>query len=195
MTEEFEKGAKIERIESKLANPEAALRQVGALMVAESQRAFRDQKFGEQAWDARKGKINVFGIIADFYEGKKSPPARRFESRPVLRDTGRLAASIAFRMAGVDVVEVGSNLPYAPVLHHGGEIESKPINQQVRDALAAWLKSKGRGYRKQLGWLLNKKFEGKTLKGRVPARPIVGITPQTIEDVREAVAVKIMEAK
>ena len=65
----------------------------------------------------------------------------------------------------------------------------------LRDALAAWLKSKGRGYRKQLGWLLNKKFEGKTLKGRVPARPIVGITPQTIEDVREAVAVKIMEAK
>lgn len=85
MTEEFEKGAKIERIESKLANPEVALRQVGALMVAESQRAFRDQKFGEKAWDARKGKINVFGIIADFYEGKKSPPARRFESRPASR--------------------------------------------------------------------------------------------------------------
>ena len=191
---DFEKGAKIERWEKNLDSPDVALRQVGALMVAESQRSFRDQKFGEDAW-APRGKINVFGIIADFYEGKKSPPARRFESRPVLRDTGRLAASISFRMAGVDIVEVGSNLPYAPVLHHGGEIESKPINEQVRTALNEWLKSKGRPYRKQLGWLLNKKYEGKTLKGKVPPRPIVGITKQTIEDVKEAVAVKIMEAQ
>ena len=191
---DFEKGAKIERWEKNLDSPDVALRQVGALMVAESQRSFRDQKFGEDAW-APRGKINVFGIIADFYEGKKSPPARRFESRPVLRDTGRLAASISFRMAGVDIVEVGSNLPYAPVLHHGGEIESKPINEQVRTALNEWLKSKGRPYRKQLGWLLNKKYEGKTLKGQVPPRPIVGITKQTIEDVKEAVAVKIMEAQ
>ena len=193
MATEFEKGAKIERWEHNISNPEAALRQVGALMVAESQLAFREQKLGERAWPAR-GPINLFGLIADFYDGKREPPSRRFEARPVLRDTGRLAASIAFRLVGSEIVEVGTNLPYAAVHQHGGQVESKPINDQVRQSLNEWLRGKGRPYRKRLGWLLNKKFAGKTLKGEVEARPFVGITKQTIEDVHEAVHVQIMEA-
>lgn len=191
---EFEKGAKIERIEQALERPEAALKQVGALMVAESQRAFRDQKFGDKPWSPR-GPINVMGIIADFYEGKRSPPARRFEARPALRDTGRLAQSIAFKLVGQDVVEVGSNLPYAGVHHRGGEVESKPINEQVRTLLAAWLKGSGSKYRKALGWILARKFKDKTIKARVHERRLVGITKQTIQDVQTAVAVKIMEAR
>lgn len=188
----FDKGAKIERWEEHLRSPTDALKQIGTIMVAESQEAFRDQKLGDKPWDAR-APVNVFGIIADFHAGKK-PPARRFESRPALKDTGRLAASIAHKLVGTDVVEVGSNLPYAAVQHHGGEVESLPINEQVRTALAAWLKGAGKQHKKALGWLLNKKFKGQKLKQKVPARPFVAITKQTLEDVREIVGVKIMEA-
>ena len=70
------------------------------------------------------------GIIADLHAGKKVPAARRLEPRPALRDTGRLANSIAFRVAG-DSVEVGSNVEYAGTHHHGGETESKPITKKA----------------------------------------------------------------
>ena len=193
MAEEFDPGDKVRRIQRNLEQPTEALTQIGALMVAESQAAFRNQRHGKSEWDARS-PVNTLGIIADFHAGKKAPPARRFESRPALRDTGRLAASIAFKLATADTVEVGSTLPYAAVHHHGGVSESQPINDQVRRLLGAWLKRKGKPYRKRLGWLLNKKFAGETIKTRVPKRPIVGITQQTMEDVREAVGVRIMEA-
>jgi len=194
MAEQVEKGAKIERIERQLDNPTRALKQIGAMMVAESQAAFRDQRFGGVGWPARKAP-NVMGIIADFYEGKPAPPARRFEERPALRDTGRLAASIASRIVSSDTVEVGTNLPYAAALHFGGEVESKPINSAVRSALWNWLKGPGSRWKKRLGWLLNKKFAGRTLKTTVPARPFVGVTSQTMADISEAVGVRICEAE
>lgn len=194
MTVKIDKGAKIERWEQALANPSVALRQIGALMVAESQEAFRNQRFGGQAWPERRVP-NVFGIIQDLYEGKKSIPKRRFEARPALRDTGRLAASIAWQLVGTDAVEVGSNLPYAADHQVGGKVQSKPLNEQVRAGLNAFLKTRtGKKWRPQLGWLLNKKFAGKSIEQTVPARPFVGITDQTIADVQEAVSVKIMEA-
>lgn len=194
MSEEIEKGAKIERWENNLDNPSAALKQVGILMTAESQRAFKEQKLGDKAWEPR-APVNVFGILADFAAGKKEPPARRFEQRPALRDTGRLAASISYKLQGTNIVEVGSNLPYAGVHQHGGPVKSETITPDVRRLLWGWLKGKGRKWRGRLGWLLNKKFEGKQLEGKVPARPIVAITKQTIEDVKEVVGVKIMEAR
>ncbi len=190
----FKKGAKVKRWEKNLDNPQAALKQIGALMTAESQRAFKDQKFGKEPWQPR-GQVNVFGIIADFHAGKRTPPARRFETRPALRDTGRLSASIAFKLLGSKVVEVGSNLPYAGVHHTGGEVESEPITESVQRLLGNWLKNKGSEFKNRLGVLLNKKLRGTTLKMDVPERPIVGITKQTLKDVQEAVGVKIMEAK
>lgn len=189
----FKKGEKVSRIERKLGNPSAALKQIGALMVSESQRAFKLQEFGGKRWDPR-APVNVFGIIADFHAGKRKPPARRFEPRPALRDTGRLASSIAFRVVG-DTVEVGSNLPYASVHQTGGEVESKPITQTVRTNLWAWLKKQSKDLKRRIGWVLNPKFKDKTIKGEVPARPFVGITKQTREFVREAVGVSIMEVE
>jgi phage gpG-like protein len=191
---QFEPGGKVQRIEANLDRPNAALKQIGALMVSESQQAFKAQKFGKDSWEAR-APINVYGIIADFAEGKKKPPDRRFERRPALRDTGRLAASIAFQVISDDTVEVGTNLEYASVHQAGGRIESKKITPAVRKALWAWLKKQGRELKSELGFLLNKKFENKTLVGEVQARPFIGVTQQTIEDVKEAVGVYIMEAK
>lgn len=188
----FQKGAKVERWEKAIDNPSGALTKIGALMVAESQRAFREQKHGRKAWKAR-APVNVYGIIADFTKGS-TPPRRRFETRPVLHDTGRLARSVAFKVSG-NFVEVGTNLDYASVHNFGGPIESQPITKAVQEALNKWLKPKDKGLKKSLGWLLNKKYTGETLTGEVSARRFVGITKSTIEDVREAIGIEIMEVK
>jgi phage gpG-like protein len=189
----FKKGAKVGRWEKALENPQRALKQIGALMVAESQKSFRDQQHGEDKWEPR-APVNAYGIIADFSKGG-TPPARRFESTPALKDTGRLSGSIAFKVNGRSSVSVGSNLPYAGTMQHGGAIESEKISSSVRRALWKWLKDEDKDLKASLGWLLNKKFKNKTLKGETPARPFVGITKNTIEDVREVVGVEIMEVR
>jgi len=187
----FDKGAKVGRWEAGLDNPEAALKQIGALMVAESQRAFKLQAFGKARW-APRAVPNTYGIIADFaLKGRASPPNRRFEPRPALRDTGRLSKSIAFSVAG-NTVTVGTNLDYASVLHSGGQIESKPVTQDVKDKLARFLKGKGRQWASKLGHIFQIKT-GDTKKGTVEARPFIGITKQTLDDVKEAVGVAIFE--
>lgn len=192
---DVEKGAKIEAIERAMVDRSSALKQIGALMVAESQTAFRDQKLGDTAWKERRAP-NVFGLLRDFADGKREPPARRFERRPVLMDTGRLRQSIAWRiMASGDVVEVGTNLPYAAAQHRGGTVESATITKQMQSAIWSWLKGKGKDHKRTLGWLLNRKFTGKKLSQTLPARPIVGITQETVEAVREIVGVSIAEAR
>jgi len=189
----FEKGAKVGRIERNLANPEATLKQIGVLMVAESQRSFKAQQFGDKKWDQR-APVNVFGVIADFHAGKRKPAARRFDRRPALRDTGRLASSIAFQVVG-DTVEVGTNLDYAEVHQTGGETESKPLTSSVRSNLWRWLRKQSSEIKRRLGWVLNKKFRDEKLTQKVPARPFLGITPQTRKTISKMIGVHIMEAK
>lgn len=195
MPTEFDPGDKVRRWKVNLENPTAALKQVGALMVSESQRAFKDQRFGEEPW-APRSPINVFGILADFHAGKKTPPPRRFEPRPALIDKGSaggLISSIAFDVSG-DTVTVGSKLPYAGVHHTGGEVESVPLSEQVQRALGEWLlKVSDDRIFDRLAPLINKRRRGDTLKMRVPERRLVGITKQTIADIKEVVGVEIME--
>lgn len=194
MAQAFEKGAKIERIERNLVSPTVALRQIGAFMVAESTRAFREQQFGDRRWTDRRVP-NIFGIIADFHAGRRAPPARRFEARPALQDTGRLAASMASQLVGTDVVEVGTTIGYASVHHRGGRVESETITDTVRTALWSWLRTRSREIRQRLGWLLSPNFRGKKLTANVPARPMVGITRRTREAIRKIIGVEIMEAR
>lgn len=188
----FDPGDKLRRIAGKLEDPQGALTKIGAMMVAESQRAFKAQEFGGRKWPER-APVNIFGIIADFAAGKKAPPARRFESRPALRDTGRLASSIAFRVSG-DTVEVGTTVEYAGVHQKGGKVESKPLTSAVRTALWAWLKKQARPLQRRIGWVLNKKFIDQKLTQKVPARKFLGITDKTRAMVRGIVGVEIMEA-
>jgi len=186
----FKKGAKVEGWERNLDNPKRVLKQIGILLVGAAQEAFEDQAFNGRAWDAR-AVPNVYGILADLDAGKK-PPARRFEDRPALIDTGRLRSSIAFRTLGTHTVEVGTNVDYGDVHQKGGPIESAPINRQ---RVWAWLKEQSKDLRKELGWLVNEKFDGDTLKGEVEARPFLGITKQLRKDVLRWVGVSIVEVK
>jgi phage gpG-like protein len=190
----FQKGAKVRRWEAALANPIRTLKQIGAMIVSESQKAFRQQKHGDDKWEPR-APVNVYGIIADFANGSK-PPARRFDNSKTLIDTGRLKGSIAPLVVNRDYVLVGTNLEYAHVLHSGGEIESEKITSTVRRGLWKFLKSKkGSEYKEQLGWVLNKKFLDTSLTGEVPARPIVGFTRTLMKDVKTEIGVSILEVK
>jgi phage gpG-like protein len=189
----FEQGAKLKRINRKLTDPKDALKQIGITMVAESQASFKAQKFGRNKWRERS-KVNVFGIISDFAQGRREPPARRFETRPALRDTGRLANSIAFQVKG-RAVEVGTNVPYASLHNFGGVSKSERITSQVRKRLWAWLKKKDEAMRERLGWLVSDAMEGEQLEMRVPKRQFVGITLQTRKDIRKTIGVRIMEVR
>lgn len=190
----FKPGAKFKRWSVAVDDPRRALKQIGALIVSESQEAFKTQQLGKDKWDER-GVPNVYGIIADFHMGKAAPPKRRFESTPALMDTGALKKSIAMRVVSRRVIAVGTKLPYAGVLHKGGPIKSLPITESVQELLQRWLEKKGSAWRDDLEWLLSPDWTGEQLEGEVSARPIVGITKRTIADVKKIVGVEIMEAK
>jgi phage gpG-like protein len=187
------KGAKMKRVEDALRNPKRALNMIGALGVALSQQAFDRQRYGDERWPPR-GKINLFGILADFDRSDSPPPGRRFRERPALKDTGRLLGSINFRVSG-DAVSIGSNQPYAPLHQKGGTTQSVKVTDTVAARLWGWLQKQGPELRKQLGWVLNKKFRGKRIRGQVPARPFVGITRQLRKDVKSVVGVAIFEVR
>jgi len=184
----------MDRFEQKLNNPQAALKQIGALVVSESQRAFKLQKHGANQWRERNSP-NRFGILSDFAAGKRKPPNRRFETRPALMDTGRLSKSIAFKLIGSKLVEIGTNLPYADVHHTGGEVESVPITKQMQQLMFDWLMKQSDEMFEIFGPLLERKMIGKTIKAEVPARPFIGITKQTIADVKEVVGATLLEVK
>lgn len=185
-----DKGLRFRTWERNLQRPEAALKQVGAILTSASQQAFKAQAFGKVQWKPRSVP-NVFGLLADFDQGRTSPPGRRMDPRPALRDTGRLAASISFRLMG-DAVEVGSVLPYASVHNVGGDVESVTITERVQKGLGRWLQRQPKSVQRQLAFLLNPKRRGTRLQGKVPARPFVGLTPQLRKDIREVVGTTIL---
>jgi phage gpG-like protein len=170
----FEQGAKLKRIGNKLVDPSKALKQIGVTMVAESQASFKAQRFGRKA------------------QGRRKPPARRFQTRPALRDTGRLANSIAFQVKG-KIVEVGTNVPYASLHNFGGVSKSEKISGTVRKNLWAWLKKQNKDLKGRLGWLLNRKFKDQKLEQKVPKRQFVGVTLQTRKAIKKTIGVEIME--
>ena len=190
---QFRPGAKVERIQKRLDSPTAALKIAGLLMVAASQRAFRQQGLGKEKWEPR-APINVFGLIADFARGAGAPAQRRFQRRPALMDTGRLSSSISSKIVSDATVEVGTVVEYASVHQKGGQVESETITEGMQRAIWEWLKTKGRRYKRDLGWLLNRKWRGKKLQSEVPARPFIGLTDQTQAEVMRATGRQIMEA-
>ena len=187
----YEPGAKVKRLQANLADPSKALKQIGVMMVAESQAAFKAQRFGSTQWRQRNNP-NVFGIISDFTQGRRKPPARRFESRPALSDTGRLAKSIAFQVKG-KIVEVGTNVEYASLHNFGGVSKSEKITLTVQQRIGKWLAKQSEDLQERLGWLLGDQARDQQLEMRVPKRQFVGVTTKTRKDIRQTIGVRIME--
>lgn len=190
--------------DQRLANPESALKKIGALMLAESQLSFKQQRFGKVAWRSRKVP-NRYGIIADLSKsGTTKPLARRFEKSPVLQDSGGLKGSLnpsgggngGVFSIGKDYVEIGSRLSYAGTHNFGGPIESLPITESVQKKLKKWLTSKdGMRWQSKLIFLTLPGMLNQRLRGKVPARPFVGITDQTAEDIERWVGVKVFQER
>lgn len=162
-------------------NPAGLLRQIGMILLEDSQRAFDEQRFGDKAWPERyprqkPPRVNVAGIVADFAAGRKTPPKRRFQPRPAGLDTGMLrrslqSASKAIRPQAWSVF-VGTTVPYAGKFHAGGK-SRQTVTSTVKKLLAAFLrKKKNRIYGQRLGFL----FRRSALETKSPARPIVGVT-------------------
>ena len=177
----FKKGGFL-RLQKQLENPEKLLRPIGMLLLADSQKAFKEQRLGDIIWPERypaqsPPKVNVAGIVDDFNKGRKNPPRRRFEGRPALKDTGALRRSLtaakAVKVQGF-VIQVGSSLEYAKRAHDGG-VSKQPVGEKTKDLLEAFLKKKKNfQYHGQLGFL----FGVDELRTKVRPRPFTGITDQ-----------------
>jgi len=199
-------------LKGRLLKPDEVLKKIGALALADAQKAFDDQALGSEAWPERypnqsRGKVNVAGIVADFIAGKRNPPGRRFEARPAGIDSGMLRRSLtpskALTLDGNAVV-VGSTQPNASIVQWGGETE-QPISKSVKALLADYLRGSRRRIKRakkvsqpltmkdamiqRLGFL----FQLKSLKTKVAARPYLGLTPELAEKITILVEAEITE--
>ena len=137
---------------SLLDNPLPFLRQVGVLFLAESQKAFRQQALGADAWPERINP-NIPGILRDLEKGP-SVKGRRFEGRPAVIDTNTLRRSLApatqtplpRKVGSMFQVVVGTNVPYASKQQEGG-VESIRITPTMKRNLAILLRRQRGGGR------------------------------------------------
>ncbi len=171
----------------------ALLKKLGARLVRESKRAFREQKLGEIGWLQRYPNqgtphVNVAGVVADLAAGKSVSNRRLDNPRPALKDTGTLQRSLSsegsVKIEGPLRVSVGTNLPYAQRMHGGGK-STQAVTDEVRTGLTKFLKSKrGKPYRSRLGFL----YQRDELQTESPARPFVGVTPDAADDMKAIIA-------
>lgn len=132
----------IERLRKRLEDPDAVLRQVGGILLAQAHAAFDQQRLGATRWSKRYPSqkppiINVAGALSDFRQGAKAPKSDRFQARPAGVDTGHLKRSIAVSIRH-NVVEVGSVVPYASVIQWGGT-STQPVTGDAKKRLAKWM--------------------------------------------------------
>ena len=103
------------------------------------------------------------------------------------------ASTVAAEEAGKKKIRVGSNLPYAADHHLGRTVESVVITKDVQKKLLKWISGKGKAWAEYFVGFTKEKWTGKKRKARLPERRIVGVTKQTIADIKEVVGRKIFE--
>jgi len=193
----------LDELERNLDNPnrphdgaEGLMKQWGALLVETSQRAFVDQRLGDDEWPPRYPNmeppfINIAGALSDFNAGKSKPKNNRFNERPALVDqglAGGIWGSITFA-ASKNEVEVGTNKPYGKIHQEGGESDIAVTDEGYRKGYD-WLFTdrigtavKGReGYIKKLWPALSRRF----LHQNVAKRPFLGVTAEAGQDLVKA---------
>jgi len=191
-----------------------ALKAIGALLESVSQHAFQEQKLGEYVWEGRYPSqedpfISLAGALSDFDSGATRPKERRFQRTPVLKDTGNLMGSIASKVSGNDLVEVGSAVEYAS-LHNFGGFSSQPITKQAKTKIAKWIskkkprkpkagakpktpkeQSKGEKYALKMMPMLGLDV----WETEVVQRPFLGITDQAENDIAETLEIFLTEGR
>lgn len=165
-------------LSERLRDPRDVLAAIGLFLVGKMQSTFRDQGRGPIRWLGRHVP-NRFGVLTDLKEGR-TPPERRWDSRPAGIDTGRLRSSLAFRVEG-DKVVVGSNLPYASDVQQGGT-SSIDLDADLRQKLGKWLKSLSGDRQKTARESFGFAFHEGQYTITTPPRPFVFVSP---EDRRE----------
>lgn len=179
-----------------LKQKEGLLKGIGDMMVAASHQAFDEQRFGSVDWPQRYPNqnppfLNVAGAVADFSSGRSEPKSRRFNPRPALRDTSSMMLSIAREVTDKETVEIGTNVPYAPI-HQFGGVSSQRVSKDTKKRIAKWLlKDKGKPYRDKLLPLLKPNLT--TWDTEVNRRPFLGVTPKLADDIRDAVVDHVKE--
>ncbi len=169
-----------------------ALKQMGAIMLATSQKSFADQAYGPERWPERyEGQpdpfINVAGALSDLIRDRKIRD-RRFDRRPALVDTGMLRNSLTFGVKGRRSVSVGTTDPKAPK-HLFGETSTQIVTDVARKRLTKEyhrFKRQG-GDRfdavKKLGFL----HTVSTLDTNIQQRVFLGFFPDLERDLAEIV--------
>jgi len=171
----------LERLREEARNPRALLESISLMLIGRAQRAFVDQKRGDQSWRPRSVP-NRIGVLMDLKEGR-TPPSRRWDPTPAGVDTGRLRNSIAGTISG-NVVTVGSSLDYASKVQRG-DTTTVQLDRDLRSRLAAWLRSLSGDEKKRARASFGFLFHTGSLTVTTPARPFLLITPQDRRDIRD----------
>lgn len=190
------KPAELKKLQAILRNPQPILTQIGRLLLAEAQLAFKQQKFGDVVWPSRYPNhhpfiANVAGVVADAITGRPKPKPNRFVDRPAGIDTRQTVRSLrpetAMTMDGLSVT-VKSETDGAKSMQDGAQT-TQYLTKEVRTRLGEWMASARRSIKRatrerrstnnnnyallELGWLFSKK----ALVTQTAARPFLGVTP------------------
>lgn len=189
------------KLRTTLRWPDRTLRQMGALVLAEAQKAFREQRLGEHLWPARyegRGQphVNVAGVVVDFLSGRAKPKPIRFVDRPAGVDTGQTMRGLTPRVMVIEGNQIRFRLPTPQAKkmqseNKGDRTSTLQVNRTVKDALTVWLRQRRRSAKrakgrsqpltredaaaKRLGFL----FRRSELTVTAARRPFFGITPVT----------------
>lgn len=187
----FDEGSRVRRIREVIENPEGVLKGLGAIHMSLSREAFRHGGVGER-WKDRMNP-NWPGIVMDFHKGRAQPAPHRFRTGPglTLIDTGRGRNSVAFRLVGRHVVEIGTNLDYMDALHAGRPTKSEPITDRFQDWFSDWLYGPGSSYIADLQWLLDPVLKGQRIEITHPERPIVGFADDLKERAEALLGIEV----
>lgn len=181
----------VARLRRLVRNPVRLLRRIGAVLVASSQKAFVDQKFGDIEWDERypnqdEPKLNLAGALSDLNRGS-SIKDRRFVARPAGVDVGLLRRSVSFRVnESREEVEVGSTVEYAGKFHGGGE-STQAVTGTARRLFAREF-GRSTGQRREALKRLSSVVKGDGLTTRSKPRPFVGITDEAAAKIDSLIA-------
>ncbi len=179
-------------LKERIEDVRPALKRMGAIMLATSQKAFADQAYGPERWPERyEGQpdpfISVAGALSDLKRDQKIKD-RRFDRRPALVDTGILRNSLTFGVKGKRSVSVGTTDPKAPK-HLFGQTSKQQVTDIARKRLVKEyhrLKRQG-GSRfdavKKLGFL----HTVSTLDTQIQQRVFLGFFPDLEKELAEVV--------